>query len=486
MADRDLSAVLHLVEQLRPALERHERARLVAIVGQLVALRAPMGDQWRQLAQIVAEIGELSLSRAAIDLFVEWSAGTDQARYQKAALLAQSGALRDAYDLLSALPEDVPSPAANAYSRGTTLLNLGKADEARALLERVVAMLPQSGSAWLALAMAADLARQPDLADRIIAAEPGLEDAFPAERAVYLYALGKAHAARGEHDLAFSAFARGAQQQRSLVTYDRDEDRRSADEAVRGYDAEAIAAIASRQREPTARSIFVMGLPRSGTTLMEQILASHSDVVDGAEINRLGLLARDIGGPSFPALDGYVDAHGVAPATRLWHHWLDERFSAAGRVVDKTVDTSRHLGLVAALLPEAPLIWVTREPLDRAWSCFCTYFLGSMPWSYDLEDIAFHFRLEDRLLQQWQQVLGDRLLVVPYEALVTAPEQWIRRILTHCGLAEEPQVFAPHESARPVTTASVMQVRRPINRETIGSAEPYRQFLEPFIAAYSG
>ena len=105
-------------------------------------------------------------------------------------------------------------------------------------------------------------------------------------------------------------------------------------------------------------------------------------------------------------------------------------------------------------------------------------------WSNDLADIAFNFRLEDELLAKWQGLLGERLLVVPYEQLVTEPEPWIRRILAHCGLTEEKAVFAPHENRRSVTTSSVMQVRKPIGRQAIGSAEPYRPFLQPFIDAY--
>jgi hypothetical protein len=152
--------------------------------------------------------------------------------------------------------------------------------------------------------------------------------------------------------------------------------------------------------------------------------------------------------------------------------------------VDKSLTTSRLLGLAATLLPQAPLIWLTRDPLDCAWSCFRTFFVGSMPWSHDLEDMAEHFRIEDELLRKWRDILGERLLVVPYESLVADPQPWIRRILSHCGLAEEPQVFAPHESARMVKTASMMQVRQPITRTAIGSAKPYREFLEPFAKAY--
>lgn len=443
-----------------------------------------MGPQWQKIAHIAVEQGEMALSREAMERFVEASGGHARARYQQAGLLGWCGAFRQAYDVICALPEDLPHPAANAYSRGAAALPIGQLDEARLQLERATRLRADVGQAWLPLSTLVDFAEEPELAERIVAAGRAIAGAAPAARAAYSYALGKAYADLGEHSLAFAAFAEGARLKKAEQAYDREHDRAGALDAVRGYDAEGIAAIARNQREPTGRSIFVTGLPRSGTTLVEQILTSHSAISDGAEINRLRILARDVGGPAYPALAAYVAENGVALAARLWDHWLSDRFPDSGRIVDKSMDTSRFLGLAAALLPEAPLIWMTRDPLDCAWSCFRTHFLAGVPWSYDLEDIAAHFRLEEQLLAQWQAILGERLLVVPYEAMVADPSTWIRRIMLHCGLAEEPQVFAPHENPRPATTSSLMQVRKPINRKAIGSAAPYRTYLEPFIEAY--
>ncbi len=485
-AGRNLTAALTLLGQLQPALERHNRAKLHDIVGKLVALRAPLGRQWQKLAQIAAEIGELRLARAAMDLYVEASPDDPAAWYLKAGLLSQMGAWDEAHALLGELSADVPDPVSHAYSRGTSALYLGHQEEAREQLELVTELQPLLGSAWQALGNLVDFADEPELAGHLIALEPEMEDAPEIERIIYGHALGKAHADRGEHRLAYTAVEQAARLTKRTTGYRRDYDELGAQAAVRGYTAEAIASIAGQQTEPTGRAIFVTGLPRSGTTLVEQILTSHSEVGDGAEIARLRLLSREIGGLTHDELSAYVAEQGVAPAARLWSHWLEERFPAPGRIVDKTVSTTRFLGLAASLLPEAPLVWMTRDPLDRAWSCYRTYFSGGAPWSCDLEDIAFHFRLEDELLRQWREILGERLLVVSLEALVADPTEWIRRILAHCGLAEEPRVFAPHESRRAVTTSSVMQVRRPINRDGIGSAQPYREFLKPFIDAYYG
>jgi tetratricopeptide (TPR) repeat protein len=482
--DGDRVDALVLVEQLQPALRRDDRATIVNILGQLVALRAPMGGQWRQLAQIAAANGEIGLARAALRLFVENADGSARARYHEAAALADIGLWGDVHAALQALPPNTPDPAAYAYSRGTAALHVGEIDEARRLLEEALNLRPRSAATWLSLATLIDFADEPELTRRIIASQAGMQLCAPAERATFLHALGKAFADLGDPAPAFGAFAEGARLMRGEVAYDRERDRFTAHDAVDGYDPGRIAELAGRQDQPTDRTIFLMGLPRSGTTLVEQILTSHSAVAAGGEISRLGLFIKDVGGLSRAALKKYVDAGRAPEAARLWDHWLSELFGAAGRIVDKTTNTTRLLGYAAALLPEAPLIWLTRDPLDRAWSCFRTKFVAGQPWSYDLEDIAYHFRLEDQLLARWQDHLGDRLLVVPYEALASEPEAWTRRILAHCGLPEEQQVFTPHNNPRAVSTSSVMQVRRPIGRGAIGSAEPYRQFLAPFVNAY--
>jgi hypothetical protein len=475
---------LRLVDQFQRALQRRDRAEIVDRLGEMVALRVPMAEQWLQLALMAIDLGEIGLSRAATDLYVESFDGDPVAQFRKAGVLARIGASDEAMALLRTLPPGAPDPFSYALARGATALNVGEANEAREWLGEAIRLRPQSGSAWHSLSLLLDFAGEPDLADRLITQERAIDDAPPAERAFYYYALGKVHADRGEHSQTFAAVSRAASETRALFPHQRSVDRQAATEALSGYDPVRIAAIARRQSEPTGRSIFVMGLPRSGTTLVEQILTSHSEVAGGAELDLLRLLVHETGDASYGALKVYVDRAGAPPLARLWQHLIDERFPQSGRIVDKTTDTSRKLGIAAALLPQAPLIWLTRDPLDCAWSCFRTCFMQGIRWSNDLADIAANFRLEDHLLAQWQRHLGDRLLVVPYEKLASEPEPWIRKILAHCGLDEQPQVFAPHNNRRVVTTASMMQVRRPIGGQAIGYAEPYRRFLQPFADAY--
>lgn len=482
--DDDTAAALRVLARFQSAMQRDRRAEIVEAARELVALRPPMAGQWLPLAMAAARNGEVALAREACELYLEHAGASPEAMVRKVDLLAQIGAWDEILALLREWPDDCPRPHGYAYSRGTAALYLGERDEARHWLERAIREHPAVGAPWLSLNLLVDFACEPELAAEVLALEPAMAGADPVAAGAYYYTLGKLHADRREHAQAFAAFARGAALTRPSMTYSYELDLASAREGTEGYDAGRIASLAAQQTEPTDRAIFVFGLPRSGTTLVEQILTNHSAVSDGAESFNLMLLAREIGGRSFEAAQCYVDEHGTAAAARLWQHWMSERFPAPGRIVAKSLVNRRFIGLAATLLPHAPLIWLQRDPLDCAWSCFRTRFAGEAPWSYNLEEIAFHFRVEDELRALWQDILGDRLLIVPFEGLVSEPQSWIRRILAHCGLPEEPGVFAPHENARAVTTTSAMQVRQPINRKGIGAAEPYREFLAPFIAAY--
>ena len=474
------------LDALRDALAAKDRAATNAAVTSLLAARAPIGAEWRKIAELMQVSGELSLAIKAVDRFVAESGSTPRAQVEKVAVLSQAGRLREAHDLMQTLPDTEPDRAGRAFLLGNTAMTLGRVDEAREQLELATKLQPGWGPAWLTLASTGNLARDP-LGDRLLADAAAAETQSPGDLARYCYALGKLHVDRGDPDAAFGAFARGAGILRRLTPYSREGNARIAQAAMAGFEGDFFKRMAERQSLRSNRPIFVTGLPRSGTTLVEQILASHSTVSDGGELDCAHQVAVTVGGITGRAIETHLGSGGSLEAMAgLYLHLLDERFGPEGRIVDKTVDASRRLGLIAAMLPDAPLIWMRREPLDAAWSCFRTFFIHGVGWSYDLRDIAHHFKLEDQLVAYWQEQLGDRLLVVSYPGLVEEPEAWTRRILTHCGLGEEAAVHASHKTERTVRTASALQVRRPINRDGLNVAEPFRKHLQPFVDAYYG
>jgi tetratricopeptide (TPR) repeat protein len=396
--------------------------------------------------------------------------------------------MRQAHSLLRSLPPHVPDPAANAYVLGNTALALGNLEQARDCLESAVRLRPGWGPAWLTLTSMVDLSCDDSLAERLLGDRGVAERQSPPELARFHYALGKLHIDRREPERAFASFSEGANLLHKATPYSRHANAANARASMSGYTAELLCGAQGGHGADSgsaSRVIFVTGLPRSGTTLVEQILTSHSQVGHGAELNLLQHAAVRAGGVSGDDLRSFLASGGtLQELADLYLHLVAERFGATGRVVDKTVDASRFMGLIASVLPRAPLIWMQRDPLDNAWSCFRTFFIHGVAWSYDLTDIAHHFRLEDELRQYWQERLGNRLLVVPYADLVQSPANWTRRLLAHCGLSEEPGVFSPHTSKRIVLTASALQVRKPVNLSGLGVAGPFRQWLGPFIQNY--
>lgn len=475
---------MSLLGDLKTALAASDRARTNRAITGLLDARAPLGPQWQRLSQLMQVSGELTLAHRAMDAFVAASGGHPRAVCAKVVLLEETGRRREADTLMKTLPADVPDRGGHALMLGNTAMVQGQVDAARDYFSTALDYRPGWGAAWLSLGTGVKLADDP-LGDRLVAEGPAAAALPAADYARYLYALGKYHADRGEADAAVAAFAKGASLLRREAPYAATGDAANARDAMSGYQAGFIERLNGQVGVDTTRPIFVTGLPRSGTTLVEHILASHSAVADGGELNIVQHVAVAAGGVSGDAIDRYLADGGKMDAlANLYLHLLAERMGKTGRIVDKTIDVSRCLGLIASALPDAPLIWMRRDPLDCAWSCFRTFFIHGVAWSYDLADIAQHFMLEDGLLAFWKERLGDRLLVVPYGELVDDPEDWTRRVLAHCGLSEEAGAFEPHLTDRVVATASSLQVRRPINRDGLNVAAPYKAHLQPFIDAY--
>ena len=467
------------------ALESGNRREANAAAFALLQGNPPMGDRWQSIARVMQTNGEYSAAHLAMERYAAHRPSDPTARFTLAALLAQTGKLEQAWETMGTVPFGVPTPSGHHYIRGTIAVNLGQIEQAEHHLLAALDADPALGQAMLSLAAARKRKIGDPIGDRILAAEPIMTRAPDLERAHYHYAIGRVHFDRKQADEAFRHFAAGAALVRSWRPYDAAADRRDAAACQAGFTRELVGMVNAQVTIDTSPAIFVTGLPRSGTTLVEQILVSHSSVAGGEELGRMAVVRRDLDSLSADGLRHYLANGGKADdLAALYLHLGQERFGKHGRFVDKALNTSRFTGLICALLPQAPIIWLRRDPVDCAWSAFRTYFIHGLDWSWRLEDIADHFALEDALFEHWSQMFPDRILPVDYQQLVQSPDTEIPRILAHCGLAPEPQVFRPHETKRVVSTASVMQVREPINNGAIGAADPYRAYLAPFIERY--
>jgi len=250
---------------------------------------------------------------------------------------------------------------------------------------------------------------------------------------------------------------------------------------------------AEQTRADGGRMVFVVGMPRSGTTLVEQIIAAHPQAIGIGESPWLSHIAYELPGvvggkrPYMNCVDQLTSEQADQLAERYLQHVVAEQTTDAGqpprRVVDKMPGNFMDVGLIALLFPEARIIHCQRDPRDVCLSCYFHHFGGNHPYAYDLSDLGFYHRQADRLMQHWHDLLGDQIMPVVYEELTDDLESQTRRLLQHIGLEFDDRCLHFHEQQRDVVTSSFAQVRQPIYRSSVGKWQRYAHRLGPLLEA---
>jgi tetratricopeptide (TPR) repeat protein len=479
------SYVLDAVE----ALKQLDKARAVSLLQKDLRHGPPTGDRWRSVSRLAAQIGEIDIAIEAARRFSRTEPVTLDRILQYCSELSQYGQTEEAREALNQLPVHLRAVPAVLHFQGTLAGEVGDFAEAERLFRVALARDGSEGQTWFALAMIKTFAiDDPDLAS-MEKLRPAMARAHPSVRARFLYGLAKALDDCGDQQRAFATYAEGAALRRADAPWDGPAVEKFVNDLIRDFTPEKMEKLLPSADD--RRALFVNGLPRSGTTLVEQILVSHSQVAEGGEINLLRAALIPTGDYSMQGALNYqqrlsvlADPWGALAAD--YRRMLEMRFRTSGLVVDKTLGQSHFMGLLLHMLPQAQVIWMRRNPEDTALSCFRTFFTSKLAWSWSLQDIGHFFRLEDRLFKHWSTMFPDRILTVPYEDLAADPGKWVPRIAAHCKLEMEPTMLAPHQTKRGVRTASVQQVRRPINTARIGLSSRYSSQLEAFRAAYRG
>jgi len=381
-----------------------------------------------------------------------------------------------------ALDRDLAS-ANTASNLGKTLLETGDVDEAMMWLDRAIELAPRNGSLYLPLVTGGSKRIKPAHVEAMKKLGSAIESLPHAEQIDLHFALGNVFEREGNTEDAFAHFLAGNTLKRADIQYD--------ESAALAYVDALEAAFANPLMDElrgcgndSERPIFIVGMPRSGSTLVEQLLAAHPAVSAAGEVSILGPIVREAW-PFTPALP--VDE--LRTRVRLiGDRYLreTERFLQRGtRLTDKTLEHLQLVPLIHVMLPNARIIHIERDDLDTCFSCFATNFSDHLvPFSYDLRELGTYYARNVELAERWRRfVPPDRLLDVGYETLVDDFETEARRIIAFCGLPWDPACLLFHEARRPVRTASNLQVRQPLYRSAVGRAQPFIPHLGPLIAA---
>jgi tetratricopeptide (TPR) repeat protein len=376
---------------------------------------------------------------------------------------------------------------AEAYNNlGSVLTELGRLEEARDYFESAVRLSPRTPLFYFSLVMANQIsAGDPHLgAMQEMAQDMG---SLSAEAQVYLhFALGKALADVKQYERSFHHLLNGNAVKRRQITYD---------EAATFGLLQRIQTVFTPELihskhglgNPSAVPIFIVGMPRSGTTLVEQILASHPKVYGAGELNDFDtVMARlcDRARVPFPELARAIADKDLHELGTSYFDAVTERAPEAPRITDKMPQNCWFVGLIHLALPHARIIHTRRDPVDTCLSCFSTLFAAGQEYSYDLNELGRYYRAYQVLMQHWRDVLPNgTILEVAYEDVIDDLEGQARRLVAHCGLEWDEACLAFHKTQRIVQTASVTQVRQPIFRSSVGRWRHYRDLLRPLLEA---
>lgn len=392
-------------------------------------------------------------------------------------------------------------------------VHLARPDEARREVERALALNPRYGPAWLNLGNLCEQAGDRDGARRayeqVLSLEPGqalalsrlpnlrrlddpadpligqLQQALasprrhPAERADLGFGLGKALDDVGRFDEAFAAYAAANAASREAggpgLRYDAAAQEHRVDRLIATF-AQAPAIAGDDDEGANDTPIFICGLFRSGSTLIERVLAAHPRVTAGGELDLLPALARQLLPPTG---DWAVlrDPAALRASAADYRRAAARRFPQAERLTDKRPDNFLHVGLIKALFPRARIVLTRRHPLDNGLSMYFLHLGRSMPYALDLGDLGHWIRQHDRLVAHWQQVHGDDVHVVDYDRFVVEPEAPTRRLLDFCGLDWHAGCLDFHAAGGTVQTASLWQVRQPLYQHASGRWRHYERHL---------
>ncbi|GAA0546360.1 tetratricopeptide (TPR) repeat protein [Rhizomicrobium palustre] len=458
-------------------LAQNQPENALAALQRAVMLAPNDAEAWKTIGQTRLALDAYDAAREAFEQALRLAPRAITAQLGLCEALGSLGRQEEALTCAERALAVDPGYAPAHLARGTVLKQLGRFDMAAESFQRATELAPDTAAFHRALG---ETRRYGADDPRLQPLEALLGRELPATQKVELhFALFKAYDDLRRHDEAFAQLEAGNRLYRASLPYDEAVVFAFFDAMKRSFDADAVRDVS---RNDSELAVFIVGMPRSGTSLVEQILASHPDIYGAGERQWIASLAREI-------LPGYPAGVTAAAAQELGRRY-EEKLRAlsphAKRITDKLPANFRHLGLIHRALPQARIIYLRRDPRDTCFSCYSKLFRSGLNFAYDLGELGRYYRRYEDLMAHWRHVLPPEcLLEIEYETLVENFEAEARRLVAFCGLEFDPACLRFYETKRAVRTLSEFQVRRPLFSDSIGRWRAYEPFLAPLIAALS-
>jgi tetratricopeptide (TPR) repeat protein len=472
----NLGSALEALDRPAEAIACYEAA--LAVQPNLTGAYNNLGNALRKLGRINEAMGHY---QRALDIKPDYA----EAHRNLAKALLVLGRNEEAIGHYQQSLATTPAQAEVYNNIGAAHHILGRFEDAYRAYEQAVALTPRKATILLNMASLKPFtaASDPRLLALQALAEPG-SSLDPDDEIAMHFALGKAFTDLDLRERAFQHFITGNALKRRRIIYDETETLRTFARIRAVFGRELVSEPGGA---PSEVPVFVVGMPRSGTTLIEQVLASHSKVFGAGECEDVCALASSLTGS-----DGAKFPDAVVTLSPDDRHCLGARYleaiqtaaPAAKRIVDKMPMNFLYLGFIHLVLPRARIIHVRRDPVDTCYSCFSLLFNGDLGYTYELGELGRYYRAYEALMAHWRAILPKNVMLeVAYEDVVDDLEGQTRTILAHCGLEWEAACLAFYQTQRLVRTASAAQVRQPMYRSSVGRSLRYRPLIGPLLEA---
>lgn len=445
---------------------------------QAIEFESGCADAHFNLGTLLQLRGELAASETALRQAVRRDPRNPEALVGLGLTLAMRRQLSDAKGCFEKSLRVKPRNASALCGLGWLATIEGRFEAAETLFQDALEVDPRKSAAWASLA---GLRRMTD-ADKewLEGVELTLASGVPPlEESRLRFAMGKYFDDLGSYSRAFEQYKRGNELYKLIVApFDRASRTQFVDDVIRVYTRQRPGQPVEGASEAVI-PVLVTGMMRSGTSLVEQIIASHPDAAGAGELDFWTEAAR-----RYPQIirSELPDAALTKTLAESYLRTLARYSRHASRIVDKSTFNADYLGLIHFAVPKARIVYLRRDPIDTCLSCYFQDFANAASFAWDLSDLAYYYREHHRLVAHWRTVLpADAFLEVPYTGLVAEPEAWSRRIIEFIGLEWDPRCLEYHRTERPVLTASNWQVRQRIYSRSVERWRNYEKFVGPLL-----
>jgi tetratricopeptide (TPR) repeat protein len=481
--------MLDVKQLLGEVVQSVKQAKFTLAATQLATIiehKPDLHEDWLGISKLALLAGEVELAKKALTLFKKRPNSKLNIDMAYLAALIEVGEFKSAVDKAENLFKDNQTSPEVSHFLSTVYLQLGQRERAAEYAQITLSQWPLAGEAWLLLVNATDMQLESDIFKKMLGYEKEIvAKANNRSKSSYLAALCKVYEDNKNLELAFTYATKSKQVAHQNTDFEPTKELAYVGNIIASTSEQGLAneiKIHSSKQSP----IFIVGLPRSGSTLLEQMLCSHSKIVDGGEFNGMERAARALTGgrPIGESVEQFkFSSEQLEDIKRVYLNYAHKRFGSEGIIVDKSLNNNRFVWLIREIFPDSPIIFLHRQPIDSAWSCFKTHFSQGLKWSTTLADIADYFAGEFSLYEHWNKRFGATILNTQYENLVNNTEHEITRIVEYCNLSFEPAMLEFFNNSRPIFTASAVQAKRKMYSTSISSGK-LDVLLAPFLAKF--